>query len=568
MSELSISAARQSIAGIKPRNEDACGLHIPQGGLLKTKGIAAVIADGMSGSDAGKEASDSCVRGFLADYYSTPESWTVKTSGQRVLGALNRWLHGQGQHRFGSERGMVSTISVLVIKSTTAYLFHVGDTRIYRLRDGELECLTRDHRMLLGRDKSCLTHAMGIDLNIEIDYRTTAVEIGDVFLLSTDGVHDVVNDNALRQLLTEHSGRLDEAAAAIIAAAQQGQSQDNISCQVLRIEQLPDQDEQEFYRSLTKLPFPPPLEAGMILDGYRILREMHASKRTQVYLAEDTHGGEKVVMKTPSVNYQDDPAYIDRFLHEEWVGRRIHSPHVLRVRPVARQRKFLYYVSEHIEGQTLRQWLRDHTRPNLQEVRVIAEQIAAGLRAFHRLETLHQDLKPENIMLDLQGRVKIIDFGSTKIAGIDEISSPVQHDDPLGTQNYTAPEYLQGQPGSNRSDIYSLGVISYELLTGHLPYGAELPPKKLAKAQYTPATVHNPDIPAWVDAALERAVHREPQQRYPLLSEFIYDLSHPNPQYSQRKTPPLMERNPLALWRGAAIGLFIINIILFYLLNR
>ena len=568
MSQLVINAAQRSIAGGKTHNEDACGLHIPHGGLLKTKGIAALIADGMSGADAGKEASDSCVRGFLADYYSTPESWTVKTSGQRVLGALNRWLHGQGQHRFGSERGMVSTLSALIVKSTTAYLFHIGDTRIYRLRGGELECLTRDHRMLVGREKSCLTHAMGIDLNIEIDYRTTAVEIGDVFLLTTDGVHDVVNDATLRQLLRAHIEQPEEAAAAIIAAAQARQSPDNISCQILRIERLPDQDEQEFYRSLTQLPFPPPLEAGMILDGYRILREMHASKRTQVYLAEDTHGGEKVVIKTPSVNYQDDPAYIDRFLHEEWVGRRIHSPYVLRVRPAARQRRFLYYVSEHVEGQTLREWMRDHTRLNPPELRAVVEQIAAGLRAFHRLETLHQDLKPENIMIDRQGRVKIIDFGSTKIAGIEEISSPVRHEEPLGTQNYTAPEYLQGQPGSNRSDIYSLGVISYELLTGHLPYGADLSAKKLAKAPYTPATVHNPDIPAWLDAALERAVHRDPQQRYPLLSEFTYDLSHPNPQYNQRKTPPLMERNPLALWRGAAVGLFIINMILFYLLNR
>jgi serine/threonine protein kinase len=281
---------------------------------------------------------------------------------------------------------------------------------------------------------------------------------------------------------------------------------------------------------------------------------MHASKRTQVYLALDTVNDTRVVMKTPSVNYDDDPAYIDQFLHEEWAGRRINSAHTLKVMEPRGHRQCLYYITEYIEGQTLRQWMNDHPRASLEEVRVIAEQIARGLRAMHRQEMIHQDLKPENVMLDQHGVVKIIDFGSTKIAGIEEITTPLARDNILGTRNYTAPEYLKGFAGSNRSDIYSLGVICYEMLCGKLPYGKDLTARKLDKVRYRPASEHNDRIPDWVDDALRKAVSVNPERRHSLLSEFIYDLSHPPaPGYHGRPRAPLLERNPVAFWRAVAL---------------
>ena len=140
---LQINSAHYSIAGIKPRNEDSCGLVIPNEPLLTAKGIAAIVADGMSASDDGKQASEGCVKSFLSDYFSTPETWSVKSSGQKILSALNRWLHGQGQRQFQNNQGMVTTLSALIFKSNTAYIFHIGDTRIYRLRDQELEQIGR-----------------------------------------------------------------------------------------------------------------------------------------------------------------------------------------------------------------------------------------------------------------------------------------------------------------------------------------------------------------------------------------------------------------------------------------
>ena len=567
-STLKISSGQHSEAGIKTTNDDACGVRVPEASLLNTKGIAAVIADGMSGSEAGKEAAQACVRGFLTDYFTTPESWSTETAGEKILSALNRWLYAQGHHHYESTSAMVTTLSVLVIKSATAHLFHVGDTRIYRMRRGKLECLTNDHRVHVSADKNYLSRAMGIELHMEIDYRSLPVEVGDIYLLTTDGIHDYLDDAALADFLYTGSGDLDATAGSIVASALQQQSHDNVSSVILKVEELPHQNEHEFYQQFSELPFPPPLETGMVLDGYEIIRELHASKRTQVYLAQDRETHTRVIMKTPSVNYEDDPEYIDRFLHEEWAGRRIKNQHVLKVLKPHAQRQCLYYVTEYIEGQTLRQWMHDNPQPATGEVRNIVQQIAAGLRAFHRLEMIHQDLKPENIMIDEHGTVKIIDFGSTKIAGIEEITTPLDRHNMLGTRNYTAPEYLQGLAGSNVSDIFSLGVISYEMLTGELPYGKkELTLRKLRRVRYSPAVRSNPDIPVWIDKAMEKAVSIDRTRRYTLLSEFVHDLTHPNAAFESRHAEPLMERNPLLVWKGIALILFVLNVVLLYLLT-
>ncbi len=562
---LKIAAGQYSISGVKESNDDACGIRVPDAALLRTRGLAAVMADGMSGSEAGKAAAEACVSGFLADYFSTPESWSTATAGAKVLSALNRWLYGQGHREYDSTHAMVTTLSVLVVKSATAHLFHVGDTRIYRMRQGRIECLTRDHRVMVGTDKNVLSRAMGIELNMEIDYRTVAVEPGDIFLLTTDGVHDYLDDAVLAEYLYSNSLQPQTASQQIVDRALAAGSNDNISCQVLKIEQLPDRDEHEFYRKFAELPFPPPLQPGMVLDGYRVVRELHASKRTQVYLAIDSRTDHRVILKTPSVNYSDDAEYIEGFLHEEWAGRRIRNQHVMKVLEPHGRRQCLYYVTEFIDGWTLRQWMNDNPHPALEDVREIVTQIAAGLRAFHRLEMVHQDLKPENIMIDRHGTVKIIDFGSTRIAGIEEISTPLERDNLLGTRNYTAPEYLQGLQGTSVADIYSLGVIAYEMLTGRLPYGRqELTARKLRRAQYITAAQASPAIPPWIDCALEKAVMIERGRRYSLLSEFVHDLSHPNPEFATRRTEPLIERNPLLFWQGIAGLLLLLNLWLLY----
>lgn len=153
---------------------------------------------------------------------------------------------------------------------------------------------------------------------------------------------------------------------------------------------------------------------------------------------------------------------------------RIDSPRVMRPCLPYRKRNYLNIVMEYIEGQTATQWMTDNPKPDLETVRNIIEQIAAGLRVFHRQEMLHRDLRPDNIMIDKTGTVKIIDFGSTRIAGVAEAEPSANHDDRLGTVQYTAPECLTGQDGSPCSDLYSVGVVAYRMLTGNLPGGVAM----------------------------------------------------------------------------------------------
>jgi len=438
------------------------------------------------------------------------------------------------------------------------------------MRDGELECLTRDHETWGDNGRAFLARAMGADVSIDIDYRSVSVQEGDIFLLTTDGVHGFVDDHALRSKLSKTQTKEHAIASQIGDLAINKGSDDNITCQVIKINQLDNKDDEEFYKQLTTLPFPPPLEEGMILDGYKIIKELHASKRTQIYLAHDTESGHKVILKTPSVNYEDDPQYIEQFIHEEWIGKRITNKHVAKVIIRDQPKQFLYYVTEYVDGVTLRQWMDVHRQADIKEIRELIKQIASGLRAFHRLEMVHQDLKPENIMLDANGMVKIIDFGSTKIAGIEEITSPIERINLLGTRNYTAPEYLLNQPGSNRSDIFSLGVITYELLTGKLPYGnaleKDLKPAQLEKLVYHPSYQYNAMIPIWLDKAMAKAAQPNPRLRYNLLSEFITDISKPNEAFLKQRPVPLIEKNPLAFWQALTILLVVTNLILLYFL--
>ena len=343
-------------------------------------------------------------------------------------------------------------------------------------------------------------------------------------------------------------------------------SKDNLTVQIVRVDELPDGAASEVFAQPHELPLPPLLEARAVFDGYRIVRELHGSSRSHIYLAVDIETDAVVTIKIPSIDLRDDPAYLKRFMMEEWVARRIDSPHVLKPCLLQRKRNFLYVVTEFIDGQTLTQWMIDNPKPSLETVRGIVEQIAKGLRAFHRKEMLHQDIRPENIMIDATGTVKIIDFGSTMITGVVEAAPSGDRNDILGTQQYTAPEYFLGEPATSRSDLFSLGVITYQMLTGKLPYGGQIANAR-TRSQfnglvYRPASHGDRDVPQWIDGTLEKAVHPNPYKRYDSFSEFLFDLRHPNANYLSTSSTPLIERNPLLFWKSTTIVLALAVIVL------
>jgi serine/threonine protein phosphatase PrpC/ribosomal protein L39E/predicted Ser/Thr protein kinase len=561
---LAISIGQFSDKGRKEVNQDFHGATIPAEPLLGLKGIAVVLADGISSSNVSRLASESAVKSFLADYYCTSETWSVKISAHRVIAAINSWLYAQtrqSQYPHERDRGYVCTFSAMVLRSTTAHLFHVGDTRIYRIAGKSLEQLTEDHRVFISSEQSYLGRALGVNQMEEIDYQAVPLEKGDVFILATDGVYEHVTPRFIIETIHNHGGDLDAAARTICDEAFRQGSHDNLTIQIVRVDALPDSEPTDILvGQAADLPCPPLLEARSEFDGYRIVREIHASSRSHIYLAVDNADGATVAIKTPSLDLRDDPAYLQRFRMEEWIAQRIDSAHVLRPRARSRRRNYLYVATEFIEGQTLKQWMIDNPKPSLETVRGIVEQIAKGLQAFHRKEMLHQDLRPDNVMIDRTGTAKIIDFGSTRISGVTEDPPYGAGNDILGTAQYTAPEYFLGEGGSSRSDIFSLGVITYQMLTGRLPYGAQVAKARTRsqqkKLRYQTALDDNRDIPAWIDGTLKKAVEPDPHRRYEELSEFIFDLRHPNKTFLESSRPPLLERNPLLFWQILSAALF------------
>lgn len=564
-SQLSLTIGQYSDAGRKPHNQDCHGCLIPAPTQLALKGAAFAIADGISTSTVSQIASETAVKSFLEDYFCTSDAWSVQHAGQQVLRATNSWLHAQtqqGPFRNYPDKGYVCTLSALVLKGHQAHLLHVGDSRIYRLRDGALEQLTHDHRVWHGEQQSYLSRALGAEQGLEVDYQTLPLQQGDRFLLTTDGIHEVLSSQEIVDLLNRHDGNssadLDLHAELLARAALQAGSDDNLTAVLVRVDQLPERGA-DLQRQVESLPLPPPLQAREHFDGYTISRVLHSSARSHVYLAVDEDSGAQVIIKAPSIDISGDPAYLERLLMEEWIARRVSSAHVVRVGITARPRNYLYTVSEYIQGQTLRQWLIDHPLPSLETVRGIVEQVARGLLALHRAEILHQDLRPENIILDAAGTVKLIDLGSARVAGVSEANPAPDAIGPQGTALYSAPEYFLGEPGSPASDLFSLAVLTYHLLSGRFPYGTEV-----AKC-HTVATQHRlryhsvlddeRAIPSWVDATLRRALHPNPARRYQELSEFTYDLRHPNRAYLNQNCPPLIERHPVRFWQSVSAAL-------------
>lgn len=553
---LAVTVGRFTGPGRKPSNQDAVGAVLPEGQALALKGAAFAIADGVSSSPVAREAAEIAVSGFLADYYCTSDAWTARSSASRVIAATNAWLYGEGR-RAGTlhrDRGYVCTFAALILKGRTAHVFHAGDSRIWRLSGATLEPLTEDHRIRLSAEESCLARALGVDREVEIDYRDVPLAAGDAFVMTTDGVHDWMDPRAAAAAIRA-AGNLDVAAERIARDAMDRGSDDNLTVQVVRIDTLPDPEGGAFASDSAALPVPPLPAPGAAIDGLRVLRQVHATARSHVFLVAMPDGS-RAALKIPSTEVAGDPAALRRFLMEEWIARRIDSPHVLRAARPSRPRTALYVLTEWIEGRSLRQWMHDTSARDLAAVRDVLGQIVLGLRAFHRREMLHQDLRPENVMIDADGTVRIIDFGSTWVAGVAEAAPAGGLGAELGTLQYTAPEYLTGDAVSWRSDLYALGTLAYELLTGGLPYGTEAAKVRARRDAmrliYIPASAVDRPIPVWMDAALRRAVHPDPLRRHDALSEFLAEMRAPTPRTRSTGHRPLMERNPLRFWQAVS----------------
>ncbi|GAL18949.1 serine/threonine protein kinase [Vibrio maritimus] len=564
--KLKVSVSQASVAGRKPVNQDAIGCLIPSNLELESKGLAAIICDGISSSSVSQVASEATVSGFIKDYYATSDAWSVKNSATRVLKSINHWLFAQtknSEYRFDFNEGYVCTASAVIIKSHTAYVFHCGDSRVYCQSNNDFEQLTHDHQHFIDPTTSYLTRALGMDTSVDIEHIAIELSVGDKLLLATDGLYDYVTEHEISEILNQESICEQTKADALVNLALENGSHDNVSAIVLGIDALPDNPLQDWKESLFTLPLPPELEEGRCIDNFEILRPLQITSRSHVFLAKDLSNNEQVALKTPSSESRHDPQHVESILMESWIASRLNSPHLLKVYKPSLRHSYTYSVASFVEGITLAQWVKDNPDPPLSKIRHIIGQLCKGLQTMHRHEMIHQDLRPENVMIDANEHVTIIDFGATQVKGLEEMA-PMEPTIP-GTALFTAPEYLLGYFGTTRSDIYSLGVMTYFMLTGRFPYGTDVAKSLTVKAQgklrYIPAPSINQKVPHWIDYALKNAVRIEPEKRYQEVSEFLFDLKSTQSKKSKAWQITDCERNPVLFWQRISLVLSVLLLI-------
>jgi serine/threonine-protein kinase len=269
------------------------------------------------------------------------------------------------------------------------------------------------------------------------------------------------------------------------------------------------------------------LEAGDTLDHYRLDATVARSGMATLFKATDLRDGRTVAIKVPHTEMEADPILVERFRREQEIGQELDHPGVVKTYD-GEERSRLYMVIEWVDGQLLRTILNKERRLSIERATNIALQICDALDTMHKHGVVHRDLKPENIMVDDQDRIKLIDFGIAMKEDARRITF-VDMSATLGTPDYISPEQVKGQRGDQRSDIYSLGVMFYEMLTGEPPYTG---PNPLAVMNARvlqdpePARGQRPEISPELNEILKRALEREPRNRYQTASEMAWELEH------------------------------------------
>jgi serine/threonine protein kinase len=271
-----------------------------------------------------------------------------------------------------------------------------------------------------------------------------------------------------------------------------------------------------------------PVHPGDQLDHYRIDSLVARSGMASIFRGIDLRTGQPVAIKIPHPEMESDPVLFDRFHREEEIGKKMDHPGVMKVLP-DEDRSREYMVMEWVDGRLLRKIIAENGKLPLERAVRIALAICDALDYIHSHGVVHRDLKPENIMVDDQDRIKLIDFGIAGQAGARRLTF-AKLSQVMGTPDYISPEQVKGKRGDARSDIYALGVMLYEMLTGKVPFQGPNPfaimNDRLLNNPIPPREL-NPEISPELQEIIYRAIEREPKNRYASAREFARDLEHP-----------------------------------------
>jgi len=551
---LKVEIGFASERGRRPDNQDYVGAHLGD----PLRGVAAAVADGIGGAKGGREAAELTVRSFLEAYYALPETLGVPRAAARAIEPINRWVHAQGRAD-PQLAGMGCTFSALVLARRRAHVFHVGDSRIYRFNRDGLEALTDDHVLGRGDLKHVLMRAVGLEPSLKLDHRAVALRPHDRFLICSDGVHGALDAAALARRLDARASP-QETARALVDDALAAGSRDNATALVADIVDLPPPEADELAGALRDLPILPLPKPGDEIDGFRLVQALSDSRYSRLFRAQETPGGPLLALKFPHPRVAAEESYRLAFLREAWVAARVRSAWIgeMLELPPGRQTR-LYSAMPFYEGETLEARLR-RAPVSLADGARIASRLARAIDALHRAGIVHRDIKPDNVILTTDGGLRLIDLGVARAPRLEEF--PLA--DIPGTPSYMAPELFEGQAGDEASDLFAFGVTLYRMFGGAYPYGEIEPFTRPKFGRYVPLSRLRPDLPAWLDARLTRAVSLNRAQRYGDALELAYEIEHgARSSLSQAKAaPPLHERHPTRVWQFATFALAVVALFL------
>jgi serine/threonine protein phosphatase PrpC len=549
------SAGFFSDAGARPDNQDFAGAVFGWELTPPRRDVIAVLADGIGGNRGGRVAAETAVRGFLDGFCDMPETMPVQRAAATIITSLNGWIYGQG-HRDAALEGMGTTFTALILRGRMAHILHAGDSRAYRMSAAGLTQLTRDH---VRADGNTLNRALGVEPDVKLDYLTQPAALHDRFLLCSDGVHGALAAESIAHILSQRSAP-EDTAKALVAAALERSSQDNCTALVLDVVALPATTAADVNAVIAGLPILPTPNQGQTVDGFELKALVSDGRFTRLFGAVDAVLGD-VVLKFPKFQSTSEETFRGSFLREIWAGTAVNSVFVARAieLPAGRQHA-LYTAMPLYEGELLETRISRRPLFGLEEGRAIGVKLARGLGALHAAGIIHRDIKPDNVMLEVGGGLKLLDLGVVRIPELEEFA---QKDIP-GTLAYMAPEMApqkgqQAEAGNAATDIYALGVTLFRAFTGEYPYGNADAVSAPSRPRPAELCALRPDLPAWLEAAIARAVARDPADRFSGMGDFAVELESGPARMGPATRGPktFYQRAPVLFWQLVSAALAI-----------
>lgn len=541
--ELVVAAGFATRTGPRAENQDFGGVYLGTAQERSQHGIVAAVADGVSGGKAGRMAAELAVRALVEGFYDVPDTLGAARAMQRPLAAYNRWLHAFG--RSDAMANSATTLTALALRGRRAHLVHVGDSRAWRFAGGRLHCLTKDHVRPEPDLSHVLIRALGIEEELRLDHAEIELAEHDRLLLTSDGVHGALSAARISAILGENTSA--EATAERLAdAALAAGGQDNATAVVIDVVRLPAPDHDGILAGLTTLPFVEPPAPGASLDGFRAERVLSRGRHAVLLEATDGEDGSRVVLKFPRREILSERALRLAFAREMLLAQRIASPFVLGAKPVRPDRQTaLYGVQPFLEGETMEARLKRGVS-SLPAALDAAIKLVRAVAALHRLDVIHRDIKPDNVILTSDGGLKLIDLGVARLPKVEDFKT----DEIPGTPGFMAPEQFEGNAGDAATDQFALGVTLYLWFTGKWPYGEQEAFQRPRFDRALPPSRLRPEIPSWLDEAILTAIAPDPGLRFADVIELLRALESGGALgLPRRPALSLYEWNPLRFWQ-------------------